>query len=198
MAQKRLSSLFTLSKSRSTSNLSASSSDSHPQDRDSSQERRGRPQHEKLQKLRVTPDGLNPPSQGRLQDLEPPQFPSGRRASNPPSSHGSRPGSRPGSRFGSPVNNREGSRSRPQTPVSLAPGGVAQSPSRSGTPNATKHNKRRSWLPGSSSKSDRSQVDHDVNEPKAWIAGLKEHIPYDILPLLNGMKVRFIVLHLLL
>ena len=187
MAQKRLSSIFTVPKSRSTSNLSAASNDSHPHDGDSSQERQGRSQQQKLQKLRVTSDGSNPPPETLLQDLEPPQFPSQRNASNPPSSYGSGPGSR----VGSPINSRDGSRSRPQTPVLLGPGGIAQSPQRPGTPGSAKLNKRRSWMPGSGGKSEKSQIDQVSHEPKAWIAGLREHIPYDITPLINGMRVRF-------
>lgn len=187
MAQKRLSSLFTLSKSQSTSNLSQSSNDSHSRDRDSSQERAGRAQQQqRLHKVRVTSDGSNPPPAALFQDIEPPQFPSKRNASNPPSSFGSRPGSR----VGSPINSREGSRSRPQTPNLLQPGAVAQSPSRSGTPTSATLRKRRSWMPGSGGRSDKSHVEDISTDPKAWIAGLKEHIPYDIAPLLNGTRVR--------
>ena len=187
MAQKRLSSLFTLSKSQSTSNLSQSSGDSHSRDRDSSQERAGRAQQQqRLHKLRVTSDGSNPPPAALFQDIEPPQFPSKRNASNPPSSYGSRPGSK----VGSPINSREGSRSRPQTPILLQPGAVAKSPSRTGTPTSATLNKRRSWMPGSGGRSDKGHVEQTPSESKAWIAGLKEHIPYDIKPLLNGTRVR--------
>jgi hypothetical protein len=186
MAQKRLSSLFTLSKSQSTSNLSQSSGDSHSRDRDSSQERAGRAQQQqRLHKLRITSDDSNPPPAALFQDIEPPQFPSQQNASNPPSSHGSRPGSRPGS----PINSREGSRSRPQTPVLLQPGAVAQSPSRTGTPTSTTLKKRRSWMPASIDRPDKGHVKQTPSESKAWIAGLKEHIPYDITPLLNGTRV---------
>jgi hypothetical protein len=192
MAQKRLTSLFTLSKSQSTSNLSQSSGDSHSRDRDSSQERAGRTQpQQRLLKVRVTSDGSDPPPIALFQDIEPPQFPSTRHASNPPSSFGSRPGSRPGSRVGSPIHSRDGSRSRPQTPVLLQPGALPHSPSRSGTPNSATFKKRHSWMPGSGSRSDKGHIEQMTNEPKAWIAGLQEHIPYDITPLLNGTRVRF-------
>lgn len=183
MAQKRISSLFTLSKSQSTSNLSQSSGDSHSRDRDSSQERADRAQQQqRLHKLRVTSDGSDPPPAALFQDIEPPQFPFTRNASNPPSRHGSRPGS--------PINSREGSRSRPQTPVLLQPGALAQSPSRTGTPTSATLKKRRSWMPGSGGRPDKGHVESTPSESKAWIAGLKEHIPYDITPLLNGTRVR--------
>jgi hypothetical protein len=187
MAQKRLSSIFSLSKSQSTSNLSASSGDSHPRDRDSSQERVGRLQQQKLHKLQVTSDGSTPPLESVLEGLDPPHFPGTRSASNPPSNYGSRPGSRVGSPM---MNSRDASRSRPQTPVYSAPGAIAQSPSRPGTPSSAKPNKRRSWMPGSGGKSEVTSIESVQYESNAWIAGLREHIPYDISPLLNGTRVR--------
>jgi hypothetical protein len=185
--KRRLSSIFSLSKSHSTSNLSASSGDSHPHDRDSSQERAGRLQQQKPHKLRITSDGSSPPPESILKGLDPPHFPGTRSASNPPSSYGSRPGSRVGSPM---MDSRDGSRSRPQTPVYSAPGLIAQSPSRPGTPSSAKPNKRRSWMPGSSGKSEVAPIESVQYEPNAWIAGLREHIPYDLMPLLNGTRVR--------
>lgn len=80
---------------------------------------------------------------------------------------------------------REGSRSRPSTPVMLAPYDALSS-SRPQTPTSAKVPKRRSWLPG---KADKSAVEHERNERQAWIAGLQEHIGYNLLPLINGEKV---------
>jgi hypothetical protein len=80
---------------------------------------------------------------------------------------------------------REGSRSRPTTPVMLTPHDN-RSPSRPQTPTSAKASKRRSWLPG---KAEKNAVGQERNEPQAWIAGLREHIPYSLLPLINGEKV---------
>ena len=192
MAQKRLSSLFTLSKSQSGSNISQSSDDSHLRDQASSPERTSRiQQQQRLNRLRITSEGSNIAPAALFQDIEPPQFPSRRSVSNPPSSYGSRPGSR----VGSPIYGREGSRSRPQTPVLQPPSGIAQSPSRPSTPSSATLKKRRSWMPGSGGRSDKSHVEQTSLEPKAWIAGLREHIAYDIAPLLNGARVRIPLKH---
>ena len=91
---------------------------------------------------------------------------------------------------GSHPASREGSRSRPTTPNLPTPLNTTSSPgslSRPGTPNSAKQSKRRSWFPG---KTDRVAANHPQNEPQAWIAGLREHIPYDLKPLLTGQKVR--------
>lgn len=108
--------------------------------------------------------------------------------------------SRPSSRQAS----REGTSSRPTTPSLLVPSDSATSLSRPQTPttlhsprpqtpNAHKISKRRSWLPG---KSDRVSPGPEPYppEPQAWIAGLKEHVPYDLKPLLDGEKVSDAVL----
>ena len=79
---------------------------------------------------------------------------------------------------------REGSRSRPTTPNMLTPYDNLPS-SRPQTPTSAKASKRRSWLPG---KSEKSAVGQERHEPQAWIAGLKEHIPYNLEPLINGEK----------
>ena len=192
MAQKRLSSLFTLSKSQSATNLSHSSEHSHSRERASSQERTGRiQQQQRLNNLRITSEGSNLPPAALFEGIEPPQFPSRRSASNPPESYGSRPGSS----VGSPIDSREGSRSRPQTPVLQPPSGIAQSTSRPSTPSSATLKKRRSWMPGSGGRLDKNHVEQTSLEPKAWIAGLKEHISYDIAPLLNGSRVRLSSTH---
>jgi hypothetical protein len=65
------------------------------------------------------------------------------------------------------------------------------STSRPQTPTSAKASKRRSWLPG---KADKSPGGQERYESQAWIAGLKEHIPYNITPLINGEKVSRIAL----
>jgi hypothetical protein len=90
--------------------------------------------------------------------------------------------------YGGGQASREGSRSRPTTPVMLAPQDTRSS-SRPQSPISAKASKRRSRLSG---KADKSPVGQEKNEPQAWIAGLKEHIPYSLLPLITGEKVRHI------
>jgi hypothetical protein len=80
---------------------------------------------------------------------------------------------------------REGSRSRPTTPIMLTPHDTLSS-SRPQTPTSAKASKRRSWLPG---KADKSPIGQERQEPEAWIAGLKEHIPYNLVPLISGERV---------
>jgi hypothetical protein len=63
--------------------------------------------------------------------------------------------------------------------------------SRPETPTSAKASKRRSWLPG---KADKSPGGQDRYEPQAWIAGLKEQISYNTMPLINGEKVSRIAL----
>jgi hypothetical protein len=79
---------------------------------------------------------------------------------------------------------REGSRSRPTTPNMLTSYDNLPS-SRPQTPTSAKTSKKRSWLPG---KSEKSLVGQERHEPQAWIAGLKERIPYNLEPLINGEK----------
>lgn len=50
-----------------------------------------------------------------------------------------------------------------------------------------KLSKKKSGLPGG--KADKLKFDDGDLHQKAWIAGLKEHIPYDLTPLLTGDKV---------
>jgi len=99
------------------------------------------------------------------------------------SSHGSIQ-SRPNSRAGS----RDGSRSRPSTPTVTAPPGSTSSPiSRpQATPREHKIAKRQSWHP---QKPGQDAEESGNYEPKAWIAGLKEHIPYDMSPVFRGERV---------
>jgi len=129
--------------------------------------------------------------QSDLPPLAPPPFLSESGVVRPPSSQFSGQDSRPGSRTGSPqsqVQSREGSRSRPQTPSLLIPPGAAVSPARPGTPTSTKITKKKSWHPG---KPEKHKFD-DGHTPKAWIAGLKEYVAYDLNPLLRGERVSMI------
>jgi hypothetical protein len=109
----------------------------------------------------------------------------------PASSHGS-VRSQPSSRAAS----RESSRSRPSTPTTMAPSGNANSPIArvQGTPREGKISKRHSWLPKRPGQEAEGAADH---EPRAWIAGLREHIPYDVSPVLRGEKVRSAIIYLL-
>jgi hypothetical protein len=91
---------------------------------------------------------------------------------------------RPQSAYSSGQASREESRSRPTTPNMLAPYDNPPS-SRPQTPTSAKASKRRSWLPG---KSEKDAVGQERHEPQAWIAGLKEHMPYNLAPLINGEK----------
>lgn len=101
----------------------------------------------------------------------------------PASSHGS-VRSKPSSRETS----REGSRSRPSTPTTMGPPGRANSPiARTQTASRdSKISKRHSWLP---KKPGHGPDELGSQEPKAWIAGLPEHIPYDLSPIFRGEKV---------
>lgn len=98
-----------------------------------------------------------------------------------------RPASSQGSVSSRPVS-REGSRSRPSTPTTLmAPPGRTGSPTPKTqmTPKDSKISKRHSWMP---KKLGHGAEDGD-HEPKAWIAGLREHIPYDVSPIFRGERV---------
>ena len=86
---------------------------------------------------------------------------------------------------------RDSSRSRPTTPSNnLMPSGqnspvYTSSPTHQKTPNSAKAARRRSWMPGKHEKST-----SQGGTSKAWIAGLREHVPYDINPLIDGERVR--------
>lgn len=92
---------------------------------------------------------------------------------------GSRPDSRPGSRAAS----REGSRSRPSTPSNMGPPSANNSPVGK-VAKDPKGLKRMSWMP--------KKVGPEVEtvEPKAWIAGLKDHVPYDSTAIFRCTRVR--------
>ncbi|KAJ9605857.1 hypothetical protein H2200_009706 [Cladophialophora chaetospira] len=101
----------------------------------------------------------------------------------PPSSHRSGTDSRPGSRNSS----RDGSRSRPQTPNLLIPPGFTGSPGLPATPPSGRIVKKRSWLPGK--QQDKHKFEDGPASSDAWIAAIKEHIPYGLGPLLKGERV---------
>ena len=83
---------------------------------------------------------------------------------------------------------RETSRSRPSTPTTMVPPGSANSPIARAqtTPRDSKILKRHSWLPKRPGQAEDEVGSH---EPKAWIAGLREHVPYDVSPVLSGERV---------
>lgn len=106
----------------------------------------------------------------------------------------SKPPSRPVSRAGSyeyASASRESSRSRPQTPTPnllALPGQVLSPPPRSpASPGSAKLSKKKGYFPGA--KNDKHPFEDGESQQKAWIAGLKEHIPYDLTALLCGGRV---------
>jgi hypothetical protein len=177
----RVSSLFSVGHSRndSASSLSQSSYASHAPDasQDHSPESPGSTlqstSKRRLHKSNPSA-GLGPPTLDIMaaMPLVPPPVISADGLPRPQSTHSSGQAS------------REGSRSRPTTPNMLTPFDNLPS-SRPQTPTSAKVSKRRSWLPGKSEKGAAGQEQH---ESQAWIAGLKEHIPYNLAPLINGEK----------
>jgi hypothetical protein len=133
----------------------------------------------------ISSRGPMPPpiSTDPLSPLAPPPTLVNHGSPRPASSHGSMR-SKHSSRAGS----REGSRSRPSTPSTMAPPGGANSPiARTQlTPRELKVLKRHNWLP---KRPGLDVEDVGNHEPKAWIAGLKEHVPYDLLPVFQGERV---------
>ena len=130
-----------------------------------------------------TPIMPTPISTAPLSPLPPPPTLVNYGPPRPASSHGS-VRSRPSSR----ATSREGSRSRPSTPTTIGPPGSANSPiARTQTTSRdTKLSKRHSWLP---KKPGHGPDELGGQEPKAWIAGLREHIPYELSPIFRGEKV---------
>jgi hypothetical protein len=124
---------------------------------------------------------LPPINTGPLSPLVPPPTLVSHGPPKAASSHGSVQ-SRPNSRAGS----RDGSRSRPSTPTIMAPPGSASSPISRPQAALREHKiaKRQSRQPKKP-----GQEAEELVEPKAWIAGLREHIPYDMSPVFRGEKV---------
>ena len=78
---------------------------------------------------------------------------------------------------------REGSRSRPQTPLGHSRGDSISRPS---TPDSGKLGKKKGLFLGKGGRLPEARTD---DATKAWIAGLKEHVPYALAPLCHGNKV---------
>lgn len=101
-------------------------------------------------------------------------------------------GIRPTSQHGRPYNRaispstRGSSGSRPQTPDTLEVPGMS-SPVSASSPGSSKVSKRKSWIPGRGDKKSLDSTSEFSN--KAWIAGLREHVSYDLTPLLRGERV---------
>lgn len=133
----------------------------------------------------IDPRGPMPPpiSTIPLSPLAPPPALVNYGPPRPASSHDS-VGSRPSSRSAS----REASRSRPSTPNTMPAPGQVDSPSARTqiTSRDSKISKRHSWLP---KRPGQREEDVGSSEPKAWIAGLREHVPYDMTPVLSGGRV---------
>ena len=188
----RLSSLLSLGHSRndSASSQSQSSSASHPPDNSqdhapgSPEPTLQSPSKHRLHKHYPSAGSSLPPlsTMTTLPALAPPPAIGADGLQRPPSAPGQL------STYSSGQASRDGSRSRPTTPNMLAPYDSLSSP-RPQTPTSAKVSKRRSWLPG---KADKSPVGPERFEPQAWIAGLKEHIPYNFAPLINGEKVNLL------
>ena len=197
---KRISSLFSVGTSQDESDSSLSHSGTSSRLRRSSQDmpRTGPSSYAPLPKsaslsnfsghrtnTSFNSDVLMPPptSTAQLSPLAPPPTLVSYGAPRPASSHGSARSTR-SSRAGS----RDGNRSRPSTPTTKGPPPSAGSPiSRAQiTSRESKLSKRHSWLPKNKGQNPEDSKDH---EPKAWIAGLREHISYDLLPVFRGEKV---------
>ena len=188
---KRLSSIFSFGRDDSASSLSPSSASA--QYLDTAQKHvppYQSPAKQKLTKHRVTssPNLFPIQTDTTLGPITPPPLVTAMGVSGTYSRDGSR--GRPASGNGSPASSREASRSRPQTPAGLTPLAVSSS---AATPDSAKLGKPRSWLPGKSSK---PAMEGAAPESRAWIAGLREHVPYDLGPLLQGSKARSALLQL--
>ena len=197
---KKISSLFSLSNARenSTSVLSEPGSSSHVRGSSIDYLQAEPALHASLAKsasnpnlsghktnASINPRGPMPPhiSSIPLSPLAPPPALVNYGPPRPASGHdsiSSRQSSRPAS--------REASRSRPSTPNTMAAPGTANSPSARTqiTPRDSKISKRHSWLP---KRPGQREDDVESHEPKAWIAGLREHVPYDMTPVLSGGRV---------
>lgn len=105
--------------------------------------------------------------------LAPPPLLTGDGMIRPPSSAGS--GSRPPS--------QASARSRPQTPTFAITPVEGNSPIQPTTPSSAHRLKKHTWG-GKLSKGNK-----DAKQSQAWIAGLPDHVPYDLSPLLKGERV---------
>lgn len=184
---KRLSSFFSLSRddkdasSSGTSQPSAAASSHYPS---LSQTSSSSPH--KLHKHHLTASSdldLDRDLGSTLPPLAPPPLLSKNGFSRPPSSQRSGPDSRPGSRASS-RQSRDGSRSRPHTPRLSMPAVASSPPVRPTSPQGVKI-KKKGWLPG---KTEAHKSDGQ-GQQKAWIAGLRDYVGYDLTALLTGNRV---------
>lgn len=178
---KRLSSLFSLGRDESASTISQSSNSSQyydaPSDPNPEFSLHSTPRSRLATHQRLSSSAMPlPPVNTALDALDPPPLVTAEGISRPRSRDAS--ASRPVS-----VSSQEGSRSRPQTPVGLTP---VTSTSRPGTPDSAKLGQKKSWL---SMRPTKHAADQVSTAPKAWIAGLRGHIPYDLTALFNGHPV---------
>jgi hypothetical protein len=175
MMAKRLSSIFSLSRDNDHSHPDPAT-ESSPQIPPQSPHRLQKHRFPSSSQIDLN-DGLPP--------LPPPPLLSVSGPVRPPSSQRSGPDSRPASRNSS-AHSRDGSRSRPQTPNLMIPPMATGSPSLPATPPSARITKKRSWLPG---KSDKHRFGDEPGSLKAWIAGIPEHVAYDVAPLIRGGKI---------
>jgi hypothetical protein len=197
---KKISSLFSSSIARddSNSNLSQSSTSSHLRESPQDLLPQGSNFNPSLPKAASIPNisghksntsitsypPMPPPiSTVSLSPLAPPPTLTNYGPPRPASSHGSTRSIPP-----SRASSRESSRSRPSTPTTMAPPGSTSSPiARTQlTPKEGKISKRHSWLP---KRSGHDTENAGSQEPKGWIAGLREHVPYDLSPIFRGERV---------
>ena len=193
---KKISSLFSLSNSRDESNSAISEPSSSSHNRESSQDflRADSASHATLAK-----SASNPNLSGHKTNA----FINARRPMPPPIStvplsplappptlvnHGPPRSASCHDSVRSRAASREGSRSRPPTPTVMAAPGSTNSPvaRAQNTPREGKVAKRHSWL---LKKSGQGEDDTKKHEPKAWIAGLRDHVPYDMSPVFRGERV---------
>lgn len=171
---KRLSSIFSLSKDDHGTGQTHS-----PLPRASSNPTLAPPSaklHKPLSQPATSPAQANYPEPTLpITPLAPPPLLTGDGMIRPPSSTGS--GSRPAS--------QASVRSRPQTPNFAITPVDGNSPITATTPGSGKLKKTHSWMPGKASKGKNG----DANHSQAWIAGLPDHVPYDLNPLLKGERV---------
>lgn len=178
---KRISSLFTLSRDGrpQTPDPHPTDSPQYPHSPDYAS-----PSGNKLHKHRFTASS-DVDFANDISPLQPPPFLTDTVPQPPSSGQRYGPDSRTASRDTSP-HSQAGSVSRPQTPNLLIPGVSSASPARSPTPTSAKVTKKKSWLPG---RSDKHKFPDGPTTTQAWIAGLKDHVPYDLTALLNGEQV---------
>jgi hypothetical protein len=127
--------------------------------------------HKSTSPVTAAPRATYPEPTLPITPLAPPPLVTGDGMFRPPSSAGS--GSRPPS--------QASVRSRPQTPTFAITPVEANSPVLPPTPGSAGRLKKHTW--GKSSKS------RSGTHSQAWIAGLPDHIPYDLTPLLKGERV---------